>query len=585
MHALRERLLQLLHIWLHVRDKNTNYYNHRTRSSFFSRSCDCNVAGSLSSDCSSTGVCSCKQNVDVETTIKCDVCKMTYFNLESSNPLGCQPCFGYGHALDCSPSPDYTSDQVDVDFDFSGQAEYEIVRADDGTIVDLGLVTQRPAPGEVIVGNSFNPNVTLLFKMPSSFYGNRVSSYAKTLTVGLRLESSVAVDIYGGPDVVLTNSYGDRIETNLSPTPSTVRHSYAIRLDDTVNWTSMLSGSNQSSRALPFDIQRVLVSLTSITVRASYAPFVGTVFDKASLQISVKSNASDVDWVERSICPPEFAGSLCERCADGYTRSVRDGDPFTACVLCQCNNRSDVCDGQTGVCDCRDNTAGDQCDVCAVGFYRNASGECVACPCPLTSSDGQFTTSCELRSGVVTCLNCPDGHAGDDCGQCLPGYFGDPYGAVGAPLGCSNCSCNGNINASDPNSCDRTTGQCLLCLYDTAGNQCERCRNDYYGSAVAKNCTPCNCDATGSVSSQCIETGKCICKPNVVGFNCTECDVNYFNFTDAGCSACGCDSLGSESAACDVNTGICSCKMGVEGDKCDRCQEGFFGLGASGCTG
>ncbi len=44
----------------------------------------------------------------------------------------------------------------------------------------------------------------------------------------------------------------------------------------------------------------------------------------------------------------------------------------------------------------------------------------------------------------------------------------------------------------------------------------------------------------------------------------------------------GSSSTGSLSTQCD-NTGRCSCKPGVMGDKCDRCQPGYHTLTAAGC--
>ena len=60
---------------------------------------------------------------------------------------------------------------------------------------------------------------------------------------------------------------------------------------------------------------------------------------------------------------------------------------------------------------------------------------------------------------------------------------------------CSDCQCSGNIDLTDSNSCDRLTGVCISCLSNTAGLQCERCADGFYGDAVAaKNCTGKECD-------------------------------------------------------------------------------------------
>lgn len=79
---------------------------------------------------------------------------------------------------------------------------------------------------------------------------------------------------------------------------------------------------------------------------------------------------------------------------------------------------------------------------------------------------------------------------GERCESCISGYFGDPTGLAGVPTSCSDCQCSGNIDVTDPNSCNRVTGVCERCLNNTSGAQCERCQDGFYGDAVeAKNCS------------------------------------------------------------------------------------------------
>ena len=73
-------------------------------------------------------------------------------------------------------------------------------------------------------------------------------------------------------------------------------------------------------------------------------------------------------------------------------------------------------------------------------------------------------------------------------------------------------------------------------------------------------------------------TGKCPCRPHVIGLKCDKCEIGYFGFPD--CEPCNCDDNGSRDVACDDNTGKCFCKTNVIGDKCNFCPPGFFGFPA-----
>jgi len=53
--------------------------------------------------------------------------------------------------------------------------------------------------------------------------------------------------------------------------------------------------------------------------------------------------------VEQCQCPPNYFGSSCEKCAEGYYRS-KEGPYLGTCVPCQCNNRADTCDPDSGAC-------------------------------------------------------------------------------------------------------------------------------------------------------------------------------------------------------------------------------------------
>jgi laminin, gamma 1 len=72
---------------------------------------------------------------------------------------------------------------------------------------------------------------------------------------------------------------------------------------------------------------------------------------------------------------------------------------------------------------------------------------------------------------------CPEGYIGQHCEQCAPKYRRDPVNG-GVFSRCVPCTCNGHSV-----SCDSSSGKCD-CMHHTSGDNCEKCKEGYYGSAV-----------------------------------------------------------------------------------------------------
>lgn len=74
---------------------------------------------------------------------------------------------------------------------------------------------------------------------------------------------------------------------------------------------------------------------------------------------------------------------------------------------------------------------------------------------------------------------------GSRCDVCADNYFGNPDQPGGS---CLPCNCSKNVDVSRPGNCDPRTGQCLSCLFDTEGFNCEICKAGFYGDAVNQRC-------------------------------------------------------------------------------------------------
>uniref|UniRef100_A0A8C4RHI6 Laminin subunit beta-1 n=1 Tax=Erpetoichthys calabaricus TaxID=27687 RepID=A0A8C4RHI6_ERPCA len=279
-------------------------------------------------------------------------------------------------------------------------------------------------------------------------------------------------------------------------------------------------------------------------------------------------------------CRRQIFGRQCNQCQQGYFG-------FPNCQPCQCNGKAEFCDPVTGAClNCRDFTTGKHCERCLDGYYGDPKESCTPCLCPDTKASGRyFAHSCHKDYNALQVIcDCIEGYVGSHCDKCPQGYYGSLK-----QLGdrCLPCPCNNNIDVLDVGSCDRLTGVCLKCLYNTEGPNCQFCKKGYFGSALTQTCTACACNPFGTHSKACPSpdlcvcdetTGQCPCLPNVTGKNCEECAPGYWDMASGeGCQPCDCDPRGSLGTQCNQFTGQCVCQPGFGGKRCDQCEENFFG--------
>ncbi|XP_069998126.1 laminin subunit gamma-1 isoform X4 [Penaeus vannamei] len=541
--------------------------------------CGCNVAGSRNNEAScdpTSGVCLCKQHVEGQ---QCDQCKPGYFNLDLENEFGCTPCFCYGHSSICSSASGYSQSVIESGF-VRGEERW---RAEDGTGRSISM-NYNPVAQSLAVSSSGREKI--YFLAPDRFLGDQRASYNHELSFLLRVGEL-------GPqasteDIILEGaglSISAPIFAQGNPLPSTQKQEYIFRLheDSQFGWSPRLSSR---------DFMSLLSNLTAIKIRGTYTYEGHGFLDDVKIQTARRGLFGEpATWIEMCTCPEGYVGQFCESCAPGFRHLPANGGPFASCIPCDCNNHADICDSETGRCICQDNTAGDQCERCAKGYYGNAlhgtNNDCQPCPCPNGGA------CIQLPDDTVVCLECPKGYAGPRCELCTDGFFGDPKGRHGPPRPCERCDCNGNIDPNAVANCNRTTGECLKCIYNTGGFYCDQCLPGFFGDALALpkgDCRPCRCNPYGTVSERygppvCDQlNGQCQCKPHVIGLKCDQCEPGFWNLTSGvGCEPCNCDPVGALNGTCNTDYGQCVCRIGVTGRKCDMCEPFHYGFSLDGC--
>ncbi|XP_060926935.1 netrin-G2 [Limanda limanda] len=134
------------------------------------------------------------------------------------------------------------------------------------------------------------------------------------------------------------------------------------------------------------------------------------------------------------------------------------------------------------------------------------------------------------------------------------------------------CECNGHSNrCSYIDFINVVT--CVSCKHNTRGQNCQYCRLGYYKNASLSLedenvCGECDCDAEGSISPHCSDSGLCQCKDRATGRRCDSCLPGYtWRGGGAICTVNICD---SERLICQ-NGGTC-----VDFQRC-VCLENFTG--------
>ncbi|CAI5455823.1 unnamed protein product [Caenorhabditis angaria] len=544
------------------------------------KDCGCEASGSFNNQpkCdSTTGTCSCKTNVEGR---QCDKCKPGYFDLSLENQFGCTPCFCYGHSSICRTADGYNAVNVSSKFEQDKQKWTGISRS--------GPQDAQWAELDKAVAVSDQDNLAVYFVAPEQFTGDQRSSYNQLLVFTLKVAKHItSQDV---KDIIIVGADNRELSTSITaqgnPFPTTEPQEYKFRIhaDPNYGWYPRIN---------ELDFIGILSNITAIKIRGTYSykdiGYLSNVNLGSAGSVSSELNPKPATWIEQCDCLQGFVGQFCESCDKGYKREQKFGGPFNRCIKCDCHGHSSSCDPESGACICEHNTAGDTCERCARGYYGNALSEeptaCEKCPCP---NDGP----CILHSdGDVLCTECPNGYTGKRCDECSDGYFGNPKESTE----CQECACSGNTDPNAIGNCDKISGECKKCVYNTDGFNCEKCKAGFWGDALSEpkgNCQACGCFAAGTkrpnndyVVLECRQDdGQCDCLPNVIGIQCDQCGRGFYNITSGlGCQECNCDPLGSEDNTCDVVTGQCICKPGVTGKRCDQCAPYHFGFGANGC--
>ena len=209
------------------------------------------------------------------------------------------------------------------------------------------------------------------------------------------------------------------------------------------------------------------------------------------------------------VCEHNTTGTRCDQCLPLFNNEPWAPGTITsanACEMCECNGHAASCMFNatigTGVCvGCTDNTRGMQCEFCQDFFYRSpgvpldSPNVCQPCGCLSAGvTDGGDCQRGDNMDGTDSGqCNCKNFVTGQNCSQCLSGYFNL---SSSNQDGCEVCQCNTTGTVASSNICDMATGQCP-CKANVVGLRCSTCALGHYGIERDSGCLLCD--------GQCVE--------------------------------------------------------------------------------
>jgi len=253
----------------------------------------------------------------------------------------------------------------------------------------------------------------------------------------------------------------------------------------------------------------------------------------AELNCGAHGNCDDSSGIAICICAPEYQGDACKDCIETHQDNDADGtcNPTCTTAALDCGENGGCEDSSgTALCICNEEYAGDLCENCAEGFQDNDTNNTCEPACDVDANTCGSKGSCDDTSGSAVCA-CEQGYTGELCDVCAEG-FQDNNQNGSCEMGCDN-----PVSNCGQGTCNDADGiMSCTCQDGWTGSYCDTCEQGYVliDGACVPACNPADC---GQFET-CGQNNECVCAPGfaVVGAGCSWVGVGLdteFNQPDA----------------------------------------------------
>ncbi|KAM9316854.1 usherin [Gastrophryne carolinensis] len=416
------------------------------------RTCDCNEDGTVnkSQNCEKVGgQCHCRTNVWGR---QCDQCKEGFYNLQRSNPDGCQPCY-------CNSTG--TLNESNSCHQTTGQCRCK------ANIVGRRCDRCKLGYRQDTLGRTSCIQCTCNAYGSINQFCNPTSGQCKCREHVSGRDCDTCIDNYYGLAADACKPCECRTEGII---PGTVCDAMTGQC---------VCKPNVSGRQCNECLDGYYKSTENDSV-----PCLPCQCDKSG---TINGRMTCHRVTGQCLCKASVVGQCCHVCMD-HTYNLTAENPV-GCQDCDCDPDGtlpgSVCDPTHGQCQCLPNYEGRRCSQCKPGLYFSGDINlgCVSCAC---HPRGSFNATCSHTSGQCHCQDVSV--SGAKCDQCRDSFyqFNEDTGR------CQPCLCStaGAVNSS----CHAVSGQCF-CKSFVRGMACEDCMK---GASHLDENNPYGCSATPS---------------------------------------------------------------------------------------